>query len=151
MAVVLTERQQKCLEYAKQAQELGVSFAEFCRSHDLNPNTWYSIRLDLVRKGVIRGRRKVVEPEAAATATGFAAVRIAPPAAAGMICRIRHPSGWVIECTGRKERGWQNCSRRANMLRPNAQDLQVFLHRAPVDMRKYAPTIVMRIAPYCVT
>jgi hypothetical protein len=109
MAAVLTERQQKCLEYAKQAQELRVSFAEFCRSHDLNLNTWYSIRLGLVRKGVVSGRRKVVEPEAAkeaATATGFAAVRIAPPAAAAMICRIRHPSGWVIECTSWPEGAW---------------------------------------------
>ncbi len=41
----ITERQQKCLEYVKQAQECGVSFAEFCRSHDLNLNSWYSIRL----------------------------------------------------------------------------------------------------------
>jgi transposase-like protein len=72
MSAVLTERQQKCLEYAKQAQERGVSFAKFCRSHDLNLNTWYSIRLGLVRKGVIGGRREVVEAEAAkevATAT----------------------------------------------------------------------------------
>jgi len=53
MAAVLTERQQKCLEYAKQAGELGVSFAEFCRSHDLHLNTWYWIRLALVRKGVV--------------------------------------------------------------------------------------------------
>jgi hypothetical protein len=36
MAAVLAERQQKCLEHAKQARDLGVSFAEFCRSHDLN-------------------------------------------------------------------------------------------------------------------
>ena len=30
------------------------------------------------------------------------------------------------------------------MLRPNAPDLKVYLHRAPIDMRRYAPTIVMR-------
>lgn len=109
MAAVLTERQQKCLEYDRQARERGVSFAALCRSLDLNLNSWYSIRLTLVRKGVIGGRRKVVAPEAAkeaATASGFAAVRIVPPAAAGMICRIRHPSGWVIECASWPEGTW---------------------------------------------
>jgi hypothetical protein len=36
MAEILSEREQQCLEHVKQAQELGVSFAEFCRSFDLN-------------------------------------------------------------------------------------------------------------------
>lgn len=112
MAEALTEREQKCLEHVKQAQELGVSFAEFCRSFDLNVNTWYSIRQGLVRKGVIDGRPKTDEPEEAKEATpvvsaGFAEVRIAPPPAApAVMCRIRHPSGWVIECASWPEASW---------------------------------------------
>jgi hypothetical protein len=58
MAETLTEREQKCLEHVRQAQELGVSFSEFCRSLDLNANTWYPIRRGLVRKGVIGGRAR---------------------------------------------------------------------------------------------
>jgi hypothetical protein len=103
MAEALAERERKSLEHVKQAQELGVGFAEFCRSFDLNVNTWYSIRQGLVRKGVIDGRPKTDEPEEAREATpapaGFAEMRIAPPAAApAVMCRIRHPSGRVIEC-----------------------------------------------------
>jgi hypothetical protein len=111
MAETLTEREQKCLEYVKQAQELGVSFAEFCRSFDLNVNTWYSIRQGLVRKGVIDGRPKTDEPEESKEPTsapaGFAEVRIAPPSVVpAVMCRIRHPSGWVIECASWPEGSW---------------------------------------------
>jgi hypothetical protein len=109
MAETLTEREQKCLEYVKQAQELGVSFAEFCRSFDLNVNTWYSIRQGLVRKGVIDGRPKTDEPEESKERppAGFAEVRIAPPPVGpAVMCRIRHPSGWVIECARWPEASW---------------------------------------------
>jgi hypothetical protein len=109
MAKTLSEREQKCLEHVKQAQELGVSFAEFCRRFDLKVNTWYTIRQGLVRKGVILGRRKTKtdEPREAKPAPGsFAQVRIAAPAAATMMCRMRHPSGWVIECASWPEGKW---------------------------------------------
>ena len=111
MAEMLSEREQQCLEHVKQAQELGVSFAEFCRSFDLNVNTWYPIRQGLVRKGVIDGPPKTDEPEELKEATpvpaGFAEVRIArTPAAPAVMCRIRHPSGWVIECANWPDGSW---------------------------------------------
>jgi len=40
----------------------GSFFAQFCRLFDLNANTWYSIRLGLVRKAVIDGRAKKDKP-----------------------------------------------------------------------------------------
>jgi hypothetical protein len=112
MAEMLSEREQQCLEHVKQAQELGVSFAEFCRSFDLNVNTWYSIRQGLVRKGMIDGGRpKPDEPEPAketpVVSAGFAEVRIAPASPApAVMCRIRHPNGWVIECAKWPEASW---------------------------------------------
>jgi hypothetical protein len=111
MAEMLSEREQKCLEHVKQAQELGVSFAEFCRSFDLNVNTWYSVRQGLVRKGLIDGRPRTDEPEELKEATpvpaGFAEVHIAPMAAVpAVMCRIRHPNGWVIECVRWPEASW---------------------------------------------
>ena len=30
------------------------------------------------------------------------------------------------------------------MMRPYGEDLKIYLHRAPIDMRRYAPTNVMR-------
>jgi hypothetical protein len=111
MAEALTEREQKCLEHVKQAQELGVSFAEFCRSFDLNVNSWYSVRQGLVRKGLIDGRTRTEELEEAKQApvapAGFAEVRIAaPPTDPAVMCRIRHPNGWVIECAKWPEASW---------------------------------------------
>jgi hypothetical protein len=114
MAETLSEREEKCLEHAKRARELGVSFAEFCRRFDLNVNTWYTIRHGLVRKGVIDGRpkTKTQEPRGAKEAkpvrASFAEVRIAPPAGAAMMCRMRHPSGWVIECASWPEGRWMS-------------------------------------------
>jgi hypothetical protein len=113
MAEKLSEREQKCLEHVKQAQELGVSFSEFCRSFDLNANTWYSIRRGLVRKGVIDGRPKGDEPEPAKAApvasAGFTEVRIdSSLAAPAVMCRIRHPNGWVIECASWPEASWMS-------------------------------------------
>jgi hypothetical protein len=33
---------------------------------------------------------------------------------------------------------------RANMMRPRGEALKIYLHRVPIDMRKYVLTIVMR-------
>jgi hypothetical protein len=33
------------------------------------------------------------------------------------------------------------------MLRPNTPDLKVYLHRAPIDMRRYALAMVMHFEP----
>jgi len=58
---------------------------------------------------VISERRRVEEPKAV---VGFAPVRVAPAAAtmtttaAPAGCRIRHPSGWTIECAGYPEVSW---------------------------------------------
>ena len=111
MAEALSKREQTCLQHVKQAEELGVSFAEFCRSFDLNVNTCYTIRRSLVRKGAIASRTKADEKEAVkefspATPASFAQVRIAPPAAPEVICRVLHPRGWVIECASWPEGSW---------------------------------------------
>ncbi|MGH8746651.1 MAG: IS66 family insertion sequence element accessory protein TnpA, partial [Burkholderiales bacterium] len=80
-------------EHLRQAQELGVSFSQYCRERDLRFHQWYWIKRVLMRKGVIAGQPKVEKDRP----VGFVPVRIAP-AAAGPACRISHASGWVIEC-----------------------------------------------------
>jgi hypothetical protein len=98
----LSEQERACLEHLRQAQALGLTFSEYCRERDLRIHQWYWIKRALSRKGVITGRRKA---EAKRTA-GFVPVRIAPAATAEAACRIRHPSGWVIECGSVPQPQW---------------------------------------------
>jgi hypothetical protein len=53
MAENLTERERACLEHLRQAEELQVSFAEYCQSIQLNVNEWYGVKQSLMRKGVV--------------------------------------------------------------------------------------------------
>lgn len=107
----LTERERACLEHLRQAEELQVSFAEYCRSFQLNVNEWYGVKQSLVRKGAVPGRPK--GSDEAEEKGALVPVRIAPtpaptpalaPAPTG--CRIRHPSGWVIECASLPDAQW---------------------------------------------
>jgi hypothetical protein len=104
----LNERERACLGHLEQAKKLGVSFSRYCREKELSLHQWAWVKRVLVRKGVIGERRRVEEPKAV---VGFAPVRIAPAAAtlrttAATGCRIRHPSGWTIECAGYPEVSW---------------------------------------------
>jgi hypothetical protein len=106
----LNERERACLGHLEQAKKLGVSFSRYCREKELSLHQWAWVKRVLVRKGVISERHRVEEPKAV---VGFAPVRIAPAAAtltttatAATGCRIRHPSGWTIECAGYPEASW---------------------------------------------
>jgi hypothetical protein len=96
----LTEREREYLEHVRQAQELGVSFAEYCRRKGLSINPLYWVRSRLVRKGVLSGRDKSDGEKP----SGFAPVHMVPSAVTA--CRIRHPSGWVIECESLPQAQW---------------------------------------------
>lgn len=98
----LSERERACLEHLRQAQELGVSFSQYCRERDLPMNQLYWVKRCLIRQGVIGGRPKAQADRAA----GFVPVRIAPSASAGTACRISHPTGWVIECASFPQTQW---------------------------------------------
>src|SRR5260370_17010108 len=94
----LSERERACLTHLRQAQDLGISFSRYWREKQLKLNEWSWVKRALIRKGVIGGRRRAEK----AKPTGFVPVRIAPAAVAAATtttgCRIRHPSGWTIEC-----------------------------------------------------
>ncbi len=100
----LSERERACLTHLRQAQELGVSFSRYCREHDLKFQQWAWVKRVLIRKGVIGGRRRPGKAKVA----GFAPVRVAASAAPATVCRIRHPSGWTIECASFPEVSWMS-------------------------------------------
>ncbi len=106
----LNERERACLGHLEQAKRLGMSFSRYCREKELSLHQWAWVKRVLVRKGMISERRRVEEPKAVA---GFAPVRVVPgattmttTATAATGCRIRHPSGWTIECAGYPEVSW---------------------------------------------
>lgn len=99
---VLSEKERACLEHARRAQALGISFAEYCRQRGLKVNQWYWVRSGLMRRGVIAGDGKADTDKPA----GFASVRITPPVPETGACRIHHPAGWVIECGSFPQAQW---------------------------------------------
>jgi hypothetical protein len=102
MVEALSDRERACLEHFRQAQELKVTFSQYCRERNLSVHQCYWIRRSLVRKGAMAGESKVAKGRRG----GFVPVRIGPAAAAEMACRIRHPSGWVIECGSVPQPQW---------------------------------------------
>jgi len=105
----LSERERACLAHLEEAKKLGKSFSQYCRDKQISMHQWTWIKRALVRKGVIGGRRRV--PVEGAKAAGFVPVRIAPAALAAAtttVCRIRHPSGWTIECASYPAVSWMS-------------------------------------------
>ncbi len=105
----LSERERACLAHLEEAKRLRLSFSGYCREKELSMHQWTWIKRALVRKGVIDGprRRKMTKPAA------FVPVHIAPlatvtPPPATTVCRIRHPSGWMIECASYPEVSWMS-------------------------------------------
>jgi hypothetical protein len=101
----LSDRERACLAYLDEAKKLGVSFSRYCREKALKRNEWAWVKRALVRKGVIGGRRRAEEGKP----VGFVPVRVAPAAATTTtVCRIRHPSGWTIECASFPAASWMS-------------------------------------------
>jgi|SRR5665213_468177 hypothetical protein len=120
----LNEAERTCVDHLRQAQVLGVSLAEYCRSFDLDLAKWYRVKQALARKGVTVTATSVAVAEvsnlgavAEEKPAPFARVRVTaapaapvPPRAAGVAgpvaCRIVHPSGWVVECGILPQAAW---------------------------------------------
>jgi hypothetical protein len=118
----LNEAERTCVDHLRQAKVLGVSFAEYCRSFDLDLAKWYRVKQALARKGITVTALSVsvaevchVEPAAEEKAAPFARVQIATAPAASapsevgtvaVACRIVHPSGWIVECGILPQASW---------------------------------------------
>jgi hypothetical protein len=104
----LSEREQQALEHLQKAQVLEVTLAEYARSFDLDVKELYSAKQALVRKGVIASRA-VGDPVDEAQPGDFVPVQVAPSSSSTSstaVCRIRHPSGLVIECASFPPVSW---------------------------------------------
>ena len=90
-------------EHAERAQSQGQTVAEYCRQVGLSPHALYSARRKLSKGGVPpgsperrRARRKPGKFIAVNVATSLPAV----------VCRVRHPTGWVVECSSWPDPIW---------------------------------------------
>ena len=107
----LTEREQQALEHMRKAQELGTTLKEYASRFGLDVQKLYQLRKPLVRKGALGPvHSQAREPRRVDKTSGFLPVRIVSsvPAASRqpVMCRLVHPSGWVLECEGFPPASW---------------------------------------------
>lgn len=105
----LSEKERACLEHLRQAAEQGKSFSQYCREQDLSFNQWYWVKREMLRKGVIaeagKAKAKTKARGTGAKPAGFVPVRVSATAGA-VVCRVCHPSGWVLECGSFPQAQW---------------------------------------------
>jgi hypothetical protein len=104
----LTPREQAYFEHVRQAKEQGLTLTAYCQRLGLNVRSLYSVRRELVDKGLVP-RTLAPRPNAKKTRRGrFVAVQVATAGENGaeLVCRVRHVSGWTIECSRFPEAGW---------------------------------------------
>lgn len=112
----LTAGERRFLEHARRAQRERLPLSKYCRANGLSPYALYSMRRQLREKGILAPKSTPsAAPEQAAAgplANRFVAVRVAeaqqgaPESPAGMVCRVRHASGWLIECGAWPPSSW---------------------------------------------
>lgn len=96
----LTLGQQRFMERMQEAQKEGLSLTDYYRAHGLSMAMLYKVRRQLVQKGIVPPTR----PQPGSGLEKFVQVRVqdslegAELAVRGPVCRLRHPSGWLIEC-----------------------------------------------------
>lgn len=83
------------VEHAELAQSQGQTVVEYCRETGLSVHALYSARRQLKDKGLLPGapKRRAVRRKT----ENFITVSVTE-AAPAVVCRVRHPTGWIIEC-----------------------------------------------------
>lgn len=105
----LTPREQAYFEHVRQAKEQGLTLKAYCEQVGLNERNLYSVRRVLVDKGILPRTLPPKAPKTKKPGSGqFVAVRVAGGETNGaqVVCRVRHPSGWAIECSRFPEAAW---------------------------------------------
>jgi hypothetical protein len=96
----LTLGQQRFMERMQEAQNEGVSLPDYYRAHGLSMAMLYKVRRQLVQKGIVPPTRQ--QEQTVSGPEKFVQVRVQEPlggvAIGDPVCRLRHPSGWLIEC-----------------------------------------------------
>jgi hypothetical protein len=92
MAQGLTKRQRYWLQHIERAAEQGGTLKAYAEARRISLGALYNAKSKLLKAGVLESQ--LVEP----VSTGLVAVRIEPPVQARSVLRLRHRSGWELEC-----------------------------------------------------
>jgi hypothetical protein len=95
----LTERELQILDHLEQAQGLDVPLTEYASVYGLDVKDLYNGKAQLVKKGLLPSRTPAPER------SDFVPVRVSS-SRNGLMCRLTHPSGWVIEFSALPEAAW---------------------------------------------
>jgi hypothetical protein len=99
MSKELTKRQRYWLEHIQEAERRGQTLKAYAKKRQLSLGAMYRAKSSLMKSGALpRGGHEQVVAE-------FVPVRIEPLAATPS-CRLRHPSGWELECEGWPDPQW---------------------------------------------
>jgi hypothetical protein len=99
MTEALTERQRFWLEHVRRARESGQTLKAYARAQSISVSGLYAASSRFARPRDVRG----VPAKARGPHSAFVAVRLAAGVAS---CRLRHPSGWVLELERLPEPDW---------------------------------------------
>ena len=104
----LTRGERQYLEHLRQAQAQKLTLAQYCRAGGLRAQSLYSVSSKLAGKGHVGHRTAEVIAKPLQATNQFMAVRVAPVTtnSVAAVCRLRHPSGWMIECTDLPRASW---------------------------------------------
>lgn len=106
----LTPREEAYFEHVRRAKEQGSSLKEYCEKLGMNVRSLYGVRRDLVNQGVLPRTLPLKEEKRQKKSVSgkFVAVRLTAGGTNGAeaVCRVRHPSGWTIECGHLPEAAW---------------------------------------------
>jgi len=100
----LTDKQRAALEALQAARAAGQGLCAYARAHGLNARQLHDAVAQLRRRGVLPLAGRVAQD-----ASAFVAVRVVdtpPTPRTGMVCRVLHPSGLVVECGEWPPAGW---------------------------------------------
>ncbi len=98
----LTLGERRYLERVREAQSEGVSLKDYYLAHGLSLRMLSRVQRQLSDKGIEPSPSSAVGQ--AGTASKLIEVRVSDSVgrgalpAAGAVCRLSHPSGWLIEC-----------------------------------------------------
>ncbi len=102
----LTRAERRYLERVAEAQERGLTLEEYYQASGLSVGWLHNIRRQLQAKGVAVPESRA--GGAAATSGKFVEVWVRPQTRSegSTVCRVHHPSGWVIECMSWPPGSW---------------------------------------------
>ncbi len=107
----LTPREEEYFEHMRRAAEEGVTLSEYCRARGKSVGALYAIRRQLGRKGyaaALPAPAPKIKKKPPFVAVRVAAAVTASAAGGGAVCRLRHPSGWTIECVDWPQASWMS-------------------------------------------